>query len=239
MRFARLAASELSSLTLEGVALSTLSGEQLARLAAAACLPRSLSSDESQLRLLLGALVRAHGDAVALPHEALLDVREEARGLLLLAIRREGCVTTATADALNVLNQQAVVEKYTARGNKWTMSDASRDAPSVVERVRKELGAESAMSTKEWLTSLADALEAPPNERAWYTSKMVWFVLMLAFLFVGVHVLLLARVLMKVHSADANVLLYPLYGLSAAGTVGAFAIGVHKLSEPAPKQAKD
>ena len=39
-------------------------------------------------------------------------------------------------------------------------------------------------------------ISATVNE--WYTSKMVLFVLLLAFLFVAVHVLLLARVLMKV-----------------------------------------
>ena len=240
MRFASLSASDVAALALDGVALPSLSGDALQRCAAAAGVPpKELGGDEGQLRLLLAALLRAHGDAAQLPREAYLDVREEARGLLLHALRREGRVSTATADALNVLNQPEVVEKYTARGNRWTMSEASREAPSAVERARKELGAESAQSTKEWLRTLADALEAPPTDRPWYASTMVWFVLALAALFVLVHALLLARVLTKVHAADANVLLYPLYGLSASAAVGAFAIGVHKLSEPKEKQAKD
>ena len=40
----------------------------------------------------------------------------------------------------------------------------------------------------------------------------------------------------QVHIADNRVLLYPLGGLSAAAFVGAFAVGIHRLSEP-PKRA--
>ena len=39
----------------------------------------------------------------------------------------------------------------------------------------------------------------------------------------------------QVHLADNRVLLYPLAGLSASAVVGAFAIGIHKMSEP-PKR---
>jgi len=38
--------------------------------------------------------------------------------------------------------------------------------------------------------------------------------------------------------ADKRVLFYPLAGLSASAMVGAFAIGVHKLSEVPPKPKK-
>ena len=237
MRFASLSASDVAALALDGVALPSLSAT-CCRCGRGRRASEGAWRRRGAARLLLAA-PSARTATREPPREAYLDVREEARGLLLHALRREGQISTATADALNVLNQPEVVEKYTARGNRWTMSEASREAPSAVERARKELGAESAQSTKEWLRTLADALEAPPTDRPWYASTMVWFVLALAALFVLVHALLLARVLTKVHAADANVLLYPLYGLSASAAVGAFAIGVHKLSEPKEKQAKD
>ena len=48
--------------------------------------------------------------------------------------------------------------------------------------------------------------------------------------FVVIHVLLLVRVLAKVHRADSNVLLLPVIGLSASAAVAALAVGVNKLS---------
>ena len=36
----------------------------------------------------------------------------------------------------------------------------------------------------------------------------------------------------QVHAADSRVLLYPIAGLSASAIVGAFAIFVHRMSEP-------
>ena len=64
---------------------------------------------------------------------------------------------------------------------------------------------------------------------------MVLFVLSLAALFVLIHVLLLVRVLFKVHAVDSRVLLYPIVGLSASAIVGGFAVGVHKLSDTSKK----
>ena len=108
------------------------------------------------------------------------------------------------------------------------------------ELARKELGGESSLSTGQWLRQLADALDEPAEERPWYKSKVVLAIVSLAAFFVGFHVLLLVRVLQKVHIADNRVLLYPIAGLGTAGVVGAFAIGVHKLSgpdTPAPKKS--
>ena len=62
-------------------------------------------------------------------------------------------------------------------------------------------------------------------------------VLALTALFVVGHVVLLVRVLMKVHNADSSVLILPIAGLSASALVGAFAMGVNKLSEPSKKRS--
>ena len=59
--------------------------------------------------------------------------------------------------------------------------------------------------------------------------------LFLAALFILVHIVLLVRVLHKVHIADSNALLYPIAGLSISALVGAFAIGINSLSEPKKK----
>lgn len=156
--------------------------------------------------------------------------------MLLLAARRDGGLSADTAAALNVLNQPQVVEKYKLLGNRWTIPEASRDMPSAVERAREELDHGSTLSTQEWLHGLADTLEAPTEERPWYTSKPVLFVLMLTALFILGHAALLVRVLLKVHNADNRVLLYPIAGLSASAVVGGFAVVIHRMSEP-PKRA--
>lgn len=72
--------------------------------------------------------------------------------------------------------------------------------PSAVERARQELDHGSSLSTQEWLRGLADTLEAPANERPWWTSKPVLLVLMLSALFVLGHAALLVRVLFKVRT---------------------------------------
>ena len=203
--YSALSAAAANLLTLEGVPLAKLSGDALLEHARRACLPRSLS-DEEQIRIVLGVLLQSASSsngtaASALPKGAWSEMREEAAGLQLLSVRRDGCLSASTATALNVLDKPQVVEKYTMKGNRWTMAEACRD-PSVVQ-ARKELGGEGPGSTGEWLRSLADALDAPIDERPWYTSKTVLFVLSLAALFVLVHVLLLVRVLMKVRQSRA------------------------------------
>ena len=249
--FSALTASDVDGMILDGKPLSSLSADVLHARAKLCGLPRV--GDEQQLRLLFGALLSfasaqrsaAGGGGSSssdgtLPPGTWSELREEAKGLLLLSLRREGKVSAATAEALNVLNKPQVVEKYKLLGNRWTIPEEKRDAPSAIDLARAELGGESKLSTGQWLRSLADALEEPMEERPWYTSKAVLVIVAMATTFVLVHVLLLARVLMKVHVADNRVLLYPIAGLSASAVVGAFAIGVHKLSEPPPaKQAKE
>ena len=231
VRFAPIGADELATISLDGIAVDQLSGEALNARASALGLPTL--GDELQTRLLIGTLsVATNGE---LHKGTWLEVRSEARGLLLLALRREGCVSPRTVEALTVLNKPPVVEKYRTLGNRWTIPEASRDADSAVERARKELDGGNAVSTSEWLRGLADALEEPADERPWWSSKVVLAVLSLAALFVMAHVALLVRVLFKVHARDTSVLFLPIVGLSASALVGTFAIGIHRMSEPAKK----
>jgi hypothetical protein len=229
MEFAPVSTTELRSLVVDGSPLTELGGDALKLKAQALKLP-SLG-DEQQLRLLIGGLLRATGGKV---HSGTWsEVRDEAKGLLLLAIRRDGCISASSAEATTVLNKPAVVEKYRRLGNRWTISEESRDPESrAVAVARKELAVDDSLNTTEWLSSLADAIEAPVDERPWWTSTPVLIVLVLTAIFVFGHLLLLVRVLMKVHVADSNVLLYPIAGLSASALVGAVAMGINKLSEP-------
>jgi len=233
VRFRSLSASEVAAVALDGAPLSTLSGEALLAHAHACGLPPL--GDDAQTRLVLAALASGTGSS-SIASDCWSEMRDEARGMLLLAASRDGVLSADTAAALNVLNQPQVVEKYKVLGNRWTVPETSRDMPSAVERARQELDHGSSLSTQEWLRGLADTLEAPANERPWWTSKPVLLVLMLSALFVLGHAALLVRVLFKVHSADNRVLLYPLAGLSASAVVGAFAVAVHRMSEP-PKRA--
>jgi hypothetical protein len=233
MKFEAVSPEDLHNLSLDGSApIAHLSSEELLDQALTLNLPK-LDNDQ-HLRVLLGALLRAENGKVHAGSWS--EVRDEARGLLLLAIRRDGRLSASSAQAATALNKPAVVEKYKAMGNRWTMSEASRDpADSAIARARTELGIDESVGAAEWLSTLADALEAPVDERPWWTSKFVLIVLGIAAVFVLVHVLLLVRVLMKVHSTDSNVLIYPIAGLSASAVVGAIAICIHKLSEPKGK----
>jgi len=229
MQFRELTAAAAGELVIDGEPLSQLTGEPLLQRARSCGLPKLLS-DEEQIRLLLGTLLKS---GAALSPGVWGEVREEAAGLLLHAVKREGCLPESTAAALNVLNKPQVVEKYTTKGNRWTIADACRD-PSVA-RARKELGDDGPGSTGEWLRHLGEALDEPVDERPWYTSKAVLGVLFLAFLFIAVHIILLVRVIVKVHTVDNRVLLYPIAGLSASAIVGGFAIGIHRMSDPPKK----
>lgn len=105
--FVPLGPSDLASHSIEGVPLSQLSGEPLLARAAACRLPKVVV-DEQQVRLILATLL-ASGLGV---HPGIFaELREETRGLLLLGVRREGCVSDTTAAALNVVNQPPVVDK--------------------------------------------------------------------------------------------------------------------------------
>ena len=244
LKFCAVGSTDLPKLELDGRTVTQLSGDALAAQTKRLGLPTL--GDEQQQRMLLGALITAASasDGGGSLHMGTWnEVRDEARGLLLLGIRREGCVSASTAEATTMLNKPAVVEKYKTLGNRWTMSEAARDVhPTAVERAREALGGDSSVSTGEWLQGLADTLDAPVEQRPWWTSKPVLFVLALTVLFILVHLVLLVRVLLKVHAADNSVLLLPVAGLSASVVVGAFAIGVHVMTgsgakPPRPKRS--
>ena len=240
----------LESLTIDGqAAIATLAASALEPLFDRYGLPRASLRDEKQQRMLLGALsVAAASSGVSVHMNTWSELRDEARGLLLLGIRRDGRISASTAEALTVLNKPAVVERYRIMGNRWTIAESCRDAQTpaaaeraVVERARRALGGgDATLSTGEWLTGLAAAIDAPVDERPWWASKLVLVVVSLAALFILVHVALLLRVMLKVHAADSKVLLLPIAGLSASAVVGAFAIGVHVMTgsgEPRAKQS--
>lgn len=237
-KFVPTTTSSYASVTHAGAPISSYDAPAVESWAAATGLPAGVP--EPQLRMALCALTVAAGDGGAGSSTVVWkELREEARGLLLLGIRREGVVSAATAAALNVLNKPAVVEKYKTYGNKWTMAEAARDNVSrgraegqaEMEAVRKALGESSGQPVGEWLSSLAEVLEEPSSQRPWYLSKVVLIVLGVTTLFVGGHLLMLARVLQKVHTADPQILMYPLVGLGASGLVGGLAYGVNKLSD--------
>eukprot|EP00900_Chrysochromulina_parva_P012802 jgi/Chrpa1/21522/Chrysochromulina_OHIO_Genome00025560-RA len=226
--FKELAANDLELTWIGGTALSQLTGAALLSCAEALSLPAL--GDDAQTRMLLGALVVACPSGA--PHKgSWSEIRDEARGLLLLALRRDGRVSANTAQACNALNKAPVLQKYQVFGNRWTRSPAAL-REEAVERARRELGGSSSTNTGEWLRGLADALDEAPSDRLWWTSPPVLFILLIASLFILLHAVLLLRVLMKVHARDKSVLLLPIYGLSAAGAVGALAIAIQRLSGP-------
>jgi hypothetical protein len=226
--FKELAANDLERTWIGGTALSQLTGAALLSCAEALSLPAL--GDDAQTRMLLGALVVACPSGA--PHKgSWSEIRDEARGLLLLALRRDGRVSANTAQACNALNKAPVLQKYQVFGNRWTRSPAAL-REEAVERARCELGGSSSTNTGEWLRGLADALDEAPSDRLWWTSPPVLFILLIASLFILLHAVLLLRVLMKVHARDKSVLLLPIYGLSAAGAVGALAVAIQRLSGP-------
>ena len=61
-------------------------------------------------------------------------------------------------------------------------------------------------------------------------------ILVISAAFIVGHVVLLMRIIAKVHTVDSSVLRYPLMGLGASSLVGGVAIGISKLSDiGAPK----
>eukprot|EP00308_Calcidiscus_leptoporus_P009452 CAMPEP_0119366762 /NCGR_PEP_ID=MMETSP1334-20130426/13591_1 /TAXON_ID=127549 /ORGANISM="Calcidiscus leptoporus, Strain RCC1130" /LENGTH=238 /DNA_ID=CAMNT_0007383033 /DNA_START=30 /DNA_END=746 /DNA_ORIENTATION=- len=235
MSFCRLSSSDVDHYSLDGVPLSRHDAASLRACATARGLPRDLQDDERLLRVLLAVLlaaggaervgsIKGTGEAVSSGILAWCDIREEARGYLLASIRREGSLSAQAADALNMLNRPHVVESFQDLGNRWTKLDESegRARPRMVRGLEADMGASSAQG--------ASAESEPLPSRPWYRSKMVLAILAVAVFFVLVHVVLLLRVLAKVHQADSNVLLYPVYGLSASALVAVFAIVINKLS---------
>ena len=233
--------------SLDGVALSQLDLAALRSWTKAQGIP---DLPEAHARMVLCALGLALGTSSVGGSQPLWKgMREETRGLMVLAIRREGYISTATAAALNLLNKPQVVEKYKMYGNRWTTPEAARETlrertaaaegREELARAREALGAGGSQPLGEWLRSLGDVLDEEPNPRPWYMSKTVLIILSIAALFVFVHVVLLMRVLQKIHTADSSVLMMPMIGLGASAAVGGLAVGLNKLSElsaPAPKK---
>ena len=161
-------------------------------------------------------------------------MQQQARGLLLHAVRREGFVSRHTADALNLLNKTAVVQSYAVAGGRSSV-------PRELALARAKLAAGDAdedTSMGDWRARARRRARAPPPSRPWYRSKLVLLIVGITTLFVAAHVLLLARVLSRVHNFDAQILLLPFLGLSASAIVAAFAVGVNRLSDPRRREAR-
>lgn len=227
--------SDLSLFQIGGTPIPQCSPEVVAKRARACGVPGS--TDSELLPMLIAALMAAAGhrdDSKAVT--SWRDLTEEARALLILSLRREGCVSTTTADTVNLLCKPQVVERYKTLGNRWTIPESSRDHRDELDRARAAVLTSSGDAS---LRALGGALEEPVVERPWYSSKVVLVIVGIAALFVLVHVALLLRVLGKVHSTDNQVLMLPVVGLSASALVGAFAIGVNRLTSSPPKRKAD
>ena len=230
---------DLAKLRLPGTSLENASDAAVAAEGKTHGLPQVVLADPDVARMVLGALLAAGAGELLASGQPAPPVwpamQQQARGLLLHAVRREGFVSRHTADALNLLNKTAVVQSYTVAGGRSSV-------PRELALARAKLAAGDAdedTSMGDWLRALADALDAPPPSRPWYRSKLVLLIVGITTLFVAAHVLLLARVLSRVHNFDAQILLLPFLGLSASAIVAAFAVGVNKLSDPAKSEKRD
>uniref|UniRef100_A0A7S0LRP1 Uncharacterized protein n=1 Tax=Coccolithus braarudii TaxID=221442 RepID=A0A7S0LRP1_9EUKA len=237
MSFRRVSAADVDEYSLDGVILSQHDAASLRACATARSIPRELQEDERMLRVLLAALLAAAGAERASDSTrvgatvssgilAWRDLRNEAASYLIASIKKEGCVSAQAANALNVINRPHVVESFTQRGNRWTLDPDEQD----MARLPQTRGLQADTSATSTPTEKGEDKIHDRPTRAWYRSKMVLWVLIIALIFVVVHVALLLRVLVKVHNTDSTVLLYPVYGLSASALVAAFAIVVNKLS---------
>ena len=230
--FKPVTAKDLANYQLDGEPLKDIALPALRAAATRHRLPASTLEQEEVMRMLFAALLAASSTDRMLAFETLSD---QCAGLLLHGIRREGGLSSHTADALNVLGKPQVVERYRAHGNRWTMPIEQPD-PAELERARASLDAKSeATSMAEWLDSLAGVLDGPANMRPWYRSKLVMMVLSLAALFILLHLGLLLKALSKVHRETDNtvlgpVLLLPAVGLSASAALALVAVAINKLT---------
>ena len=92
------------------------------------------------------------------------------------------------------------------------------------------LSRDALLNTTLWQN--AHFLEEPltTSPRPLYKSKLAVGVIMATLGFVILHVVLLLRVLTKVHGLDPRVLWLPVYSLSASCLVAVFAFGIHKMT---------
>merc|ERR1712087_721575 len=192
--------------------------------------------DEHVLRMLLAALLAAGGsermNAPSGPGQAVSsalprwdDMHQQARAFLIAGIRREGCVSQKTAQAVNMLNKPIVMEPYQKFGDRWTIPDNEIDYGSRRPTRLDSIDAEELVRSYAQKPEVEKTLQHP-----WWFSKVVFAVLSVAVIFVVVHVALLCRVLVKVHATEPGVLLLPVVGLSASAFGALLAIGINKLS---------
>mmetsp|Transcript_56474 Transcript_56474/g.93329 ORF Transcript_56474/g.93329 Transcript_56474/m.93329 type:complete len:236 (-) Transcript_56474:260-967(-) len=233
VHFVEVLASHLDQYLLDGSPLSKHDLGSIESRANASGIPKETQHDEHVLRILLAALLAAGGserlDTPSGPGQAVSsalprwkDLHEQARAFLVAGIKREGCVSAKTADAVNLLNRPHVMEPFQKFGNRWTIADAEID-----HGMRRPTRADET-NVEELVRPVAQNQDK--TTRPWYCSKPVLAVLSIAVIFVLVHIALLLRVLSKVHKADPNVLLLPVVGLSASACIALLAVGINKLS---------
>ena len=116
--FKPVTAKDLANYQLDGEPLKDVALPALRAAATRHRLPASTLEQEEVMRMLFAALLAASSTDRMLAFETLSD---QCAGLLLHGIRREGGLSSHTADALNVLGKPQVVERYRAHGNRWTM----------------------------------------------------------------------------------------------------------------------
>tara|TARA_B100000524_G_scaffold132064_1_gene65557 strand:- start:1169 stop:1891 length:723 start_codon:yes stop_codon:yes gene_type:complete len=235
-RVVPVAPADLASITLGGIPLAQHDTTALRAIALNHGFPAASCKDDAALRVLIAALLaagvaeqldaQASASAAATSCPALpirwSELRAEAANLLLLTVQREKRITAIAADAINLLNKDAVIESYQTFGNRWTIAESDRDIAEEFEPEQSE--------SAQLLGDIGRALDEPLPMKPWYASKMVLAILSVAVLFVAVHVALLVRVLTKVHYTDQRVLLLPVIGFSCSALIGGLAIGINKLS---------
>ena len=242
MKFAAVDSSSLASYSLNGVPLPQLHDSALKEWANAQGLP--VLAEEHTRMVLCALLAASESSATEGPWRSL---REEARGLLVLAVKREGCISATSVAALDLLNKPQIVERYKTYGNRWTINEKSKDlrdrgaaeGRAELTRAREALGDGGSEQLGDWLRSLANVLdEEPVDARPWYLSKPVLVILVITAAFIFAHIVLFVRILHKVHTVDSTALRYPLMGLGASSLVGGIAVGISKLSDiGAPKRS--
>ena len=124
-------------------------------------------------------------------------------------------------------------------GNLWTINEESQDLRDrgamegrlELTRAREALGCGDSEKLGDWLRSLADELDEDVTQRPRWYSKPVLLILLISAAFIFGHIVLLMRVLQKVHTLDSSVPRYPLMGLGVLSLAGGIAIGISKLSD--------
>merc|ERR1712087_129472 len=144
--------------------------------------------DEHVLRMLLAALLAAGGsermNAPSGPGQAVSsalprwdDMHQQARAFLVAGIRREGCVSQKTAQAVNMLNKPHVMEPYQKLGDRWTIAENEIDYGSRRPTRLDDVDAEELVRSLK--TAQKPEVEKTPRH-PWWLSKVVFAVLSVA-----------------------------------------------------------